>query len=71
MALIKATPDSYQLKSNFRIPSNLGKGWSAPVISGSRLYLRDQDALLCYDLADAVTKPAESAATVEKKPASE
>src|SRR5207248_3201994 len=26
--------------------------WTFPVISGGKLYLRDQDALLCYDVAD-------------------
>ena len=51
MALIEATPSGYLLKSHFRIPSNLGKSWPHPAIALKRLYLRDQDVLLCYDLA--------------------
>ena len=51
MALVKATPSGYRLKSDFRIPSNLGKSWPHPAIARKRLYLRDQDVLLCYDLA--------------------
>jgi outer membrane protein assembly factor BamB len=51
MALVEATPSGYRLKSEFRIPSNLGKSWPHPAIARKRLYLRDQDVLLCYDLA--------------------
>ena len=50
MALIKATPEKYVLKGTFQIDSSLGESWSHPVIAGGCLYLRDQDALLCYDL---------------------
>ena len=25
-------------------------GWAQPVIAGGKLYLRDQDVLLCYDV---------------------
>ncbi len=51
MALIEATPSGYVLKSEFRIPSHLGKSWPHPAIARKRLYLRDQNVLLCYDLA--------------------
>ena len=50
MALIEAKPDSYSLKGSFRIASRRGKSWPHPVIAGGRLYLRDQEALLCYKL---------------------
>ena len=50
MALIQATPDKFVLKGTFKIDSPLGKSWPHPVISHGRLYLRDEDALLCYDL---------------------
>jgi hypothetical protein len=50
LALIEATPDDYRLKAHFRLPSRLGESWPHPVISGGRLYLRDQDVLMCYDL---------------------
>jgi len=50
MALIKATPDGYQLKASFELPSKLDQSWQHPTISGGKLYLRDQDVLLCYDI---------------------
>jgi len=50
MALIEADPTEYRLKGTFRIASDLGESWPHPVISNGRLFLRDQDALLCYDI---------------------
>jgi len=50
MALIEANPKRYRLKGKFKIPSDLGKSWAHPVIAGGRLYLRDEDVLLCYDV---------------------
>lgn len=50
MALIEATPKDYHLKATFRIASKNGKSWSHPVIHKGRLYLRDQDELLCYKI---------------------
>ncbi len=50
MALIEATPDGYHEKGAFPLASHNGNSWSHPVIHGGRLYLRDQDVLLCYDL---------------------
>jgi hypothetical protein len=50
MALIEATPEAYRLKASFRLPSHLDNSWPHPVIANGRLYLRDQDVLMCYDL---------------------
>jgi outer membrane protein assembly factor BamB len=50
MALIEATPDAYRLKASFELPSHLDNSWPHPVIANGRLYLRDQDVLMCYDL---------------------
>ncbi len=50
MALIEATPEAYRLKASFPLPSHLDDSWPHPVISNGRLYLRDQDVLMCYDL---------------------
>jgi outer membrane protein assembly factor BamB len=50
MALIEATPETYRLKSSFELPSHLGESWPHPVIADGRLYLRDQDVLMCYDV---------------------
>jgi len=52
VALIKATPTGYQETGRFIQPDfGKPKTWPHPVIAGKRLYLRDQDMLLCYNLA--------------------
>jgi outer membrane protein assembly factor BamB len=50
MALIEASPASYKLKGSFRIPNGATPSWSHPVVAGGKLFLRDQDRLLCYDV---------------------
>lgn len=50
MALIEATPDGYHEKGTFKIPDCRDPSWPHPVIAGGKLYLREQDALLCYSL---------------------
>jgi hypothetical protein len=50
IALIEATPEKYLLKGTFMMGPTLEKSWPHPVITGGRLYLRDDDALLCYDV---------------------
>jgi outer membrane protein assembly factor BamB len=50
MALIDATPDGYRLKGAFEIPGVEKPSWPHPVVVDGRLYLREQDALLCYDV---------------------
>ena len=51
VALIDASPDGYHEHGRFEQPSrSKEKAWPHPVISGGKLYLRDQDVLLCYNL---------------------
>ena len=51
MALIDAAPEGYHERGRFEQPDrSKNKAWPHPVISGGRLYLRDQDVLLCYSL---------------------
>jgi outer membrane protein assembly factor BamB len=51
VALIDAAPDGYHERGRFEQPDRRkDKAWPHPVISGGKLYLRDQDVLLCYDL---------------------
>lgn len=51
VALVEATPEGYREKGRFTQPSrSKEKSWPHPVISGGKLYLRDQDLLLCYEL---------------------
>jgi outer membrane protein assembly factor BamB len=52
LALVAASPDGYTEKSRFNPPHRAGKiaALAHPAIADGRLYLRDQEALLCYDL---------------------
>ena len=53
MALIEATPEKCTIKSSFKIPQGSTPSWAHPVVFNGKLYLRDQDRLLCYDVKDA------------------
>jgi outer membrane protein assembly factor BamB len=51
VALVEATPDAYKEKGRFTPPDRSDKpAWPHPVVAGGRLYLRDKDTLLCYDI---------------------
>lgn len=50
MALIAVNPKQYQLISAFRIPNVRNPSWSHPVISDSKLYLREQDTLYVHSI---------------------
>ena len=50
MALIGLEPAEYTLISHFKLASVKGKSWPHPVIADGRLYVRDQETLLCYDI---------------------
>lgn len=51
VALIEATPEGLHEVSHFDQPDRSNeKAWAHPVIANGKLYLRDQDILLCYDL---------------------
>jgi outer membrane protein assembly factor BamB len=51
VALIEATPESYKLKGSFKPKHVQGPSWSHPVVVDGRLYLREQDKLMCYDVS--------------------
>jgi outer membrane protein assembly factor BamB len=51
VALVEATPDGWREKGRFDQPDRSGQNsWSHPVIANGRLYLRDMDVLLAYDV---------------------
>jgi outer membrane protein assembly factor BamB len=51
VALIEASPDGYKEHGRFDPPDRSDKNsWPHPVVAGRKLYLRDQDVLLCYDI---------------------
>ncbi len=57
VALIEATPNGYVEKGRFNQPNRSGQNaWPHPVVAGGRLYLRDQDLLLCYDVKGSGTQ---------------
>jgi outer membrane protein assembly factor BamB len=51
VALVEATPSAYVEKSRFEQPERSKEpAWAHPVVVGGRLYVHDQDLLLCYDV---------------------
>ncbi len=51
MLLIEPSPKAYLERGRFEQPDRSGKpAWAHPVIANGRLYLRDQDVLLVYDI---------------------
>ena len=51
IALIEATPEGYREKGRFDQPNRTGENsWPHPVIANGKLYIRDQDVLLCFDV---------------------
>jgi outer membrane protein assembly factor BamB len=56
VALIDASPKGWQEHGRFKldpqskIRSREGRFWTHPVITGGRLYLRDQELVYCYDV---------------------
>jgi outer membrane protein assembly factor BamB len=51
IALVEANPEAYKEHGRFDQPDRSKKNsWAHPVVSGGKLYIRDQDVLLCYDV---------------------
>lgn len=51
VCLVEANPQQYKEKGRFKQPErSRERAWAHPVIAGGKLYLRDQDVLLCYDI---------------------
>jgi outer membrane protein assembly factor BamB len=51
MILVAALPSGYSEKGRFEQTDRSSEmAWPHPVIAGGKLYLRDQDRLLCYDV---------------------
>jgi outer membrane protein assembly factor BamB len=48
LAVARATPDGFQAKSSFQVSRK--KCWTAPVLAGGRLYVRDETHVICLDL---------------------
>jgi outer membrane protein assembly factor BamB/precorrin-6B methylase 2 len=51
VVLAEANPQKYVERGRFKtFQTSSEPTWTSPVIAGGRLYLRDQDQLLCYDI---------------------
>ena len=51
VVLIEASPEGYREHGRFDQPDRSDKNsWPHPVVVGGKLYLRDQDVLLCYNV---------------------
>ena len=50
VALIEATPKEYKLKGSFKPVFQERESWAHPVAASGKLYLREQNTLMCYDL---------------------
>lgn len=51
VVLIEASPEAWKEHGRFEQPDRSQKqSWPHPVIANGKLYLRDQDVLLCYDV---------------------
>jgi outer membrane protein assembly factor BamB len=50
VALIEANPTEYKLKGSFKPVFQERESWAHPVVCRGKLYLREQNTLMCYDL---------------------
>jgi outer membrane protein assembly factor BamB len=51
VALVKPTPEKFEIISSFKVPLGSGPHWAHPVIHDKVLYIRHGDALMAYDVA--------------------
>ncbi len=52
VALIEADPSEFKVVGKFRTAVHNGPSWPHPVIHEGKLYLRDHDTLMCYDVKE-------------------
>ena len=51
LSLVKADPAAYAEVASFQVPGSGGRpSWAHPVIADGRLYLREGDSILCYEI---------------------
>ena len=50
VGLAEATPTGYREHGRFQLKTGNLPTWSHPVVSGGRLFIRDQDAIYAYDV---------------------
>ena len=50
LALVEATPLEYREKAQVQILQ--GKCWTSPTLAGGKLYVRNEEELLCLEVMD-------------------
>ena len=51
MTLVEADPNGFKEKGSFKVPGSGDRpSWAHPVILDGKLYLREGDKVLCYDV---------------------
>ena len=50
VGLAEATTEEYREKGRFEVADQGWPSWAHPVVSGGRLYIRNQGVLNCYDI---------------------
>ncbi len=51
VALVEASPTAFKEKGTFNLPKSGGESaWAYPVVAAGKLFLRDWDNMVCYDL---------------------
>ena len=57
VGLVRPSPEKCQVISTFKVPQGDGSHWAHPVVAGGRLFIRHGNALLCYEIVAASSKP--------------
>jgi outer membrane protein assembly factor BamB len=50
VSLVPASPKGYKEAGSFKIPNSNANSWAHPVVIDGKLYLREKDAVWCYDV---------------------
>ncbi len=50
MALAEVNPEAYVEHGKFKVQSHGRPSWAHPIVTGGRLYIRDQESLTAYDV---------------------
>ena len=57
MTLVKASPEAFEEVGSFKVPgSGERPSWSHPVVVDGKLYVREGDAIFCYNSAQMSTR---------------
>jgi len=52
VALVKMTPDTFEIISKFKVPLGTDQHWAHPVIHNKRMYIRHGNALMVYNISN-------------------